>query len=366
MMAAPPLPLTYDECRARFRRAAARAGLRVRMDPISACGPEGQQLTIDSVRVGSRRPERVLVVLGGVHGVEGFIASAIQCEFVDRLADQQLPDGVTVLVVHGVNPWGMAWWRRQNESNVDLNRNWRRDDLDPPSNDAYDELHPVACPDGAEIPTVDQLMETAGEWVAARGLDWVRDGITRGQYTHPDGLHYGGDRTEESNRIVDALVEDLVGAGHGLIVDLHTGHGPRSELTLLSDQPPDSAQHAFLTSRFTPFSVEATVDNPDATTGAKHGQIANGIRNMMGTDRCHSTCAEFGTATDLEQLAATYQESWVRRHGYLEDPRHAEVVWKYRCCFTPDDAEWATTCLADGTTLLDAALRSVTDDAGDG
>jgi len=356
----PVLPLTYDECRARFRRAADVAGLDVRSDPIQARGPDGQLLTVDSVRVGADHPTRVLVVLGGVHGVEGFIASAIQRDFLGRLAGEWLPSGLAVLVVHAINPWGMAWWRRQNESNVDLNRNWHRDQVPPPTNDAYDELHAIACPDTDELPAVEQLMVSAGEWVEAHGREWVRDGITLGQYRHPDGLHYGGARTEESNRIVEALVADLVGADDGLVVDLHTGHGPRGEVTLLSDEPPGSAQDTFFSRHLAPFRVEATVGNPGATTGAKYGQIANGLRDLIGADRCWSTSAEFGTTADLEQLAATYEESWVHRHGDRSDPRHAEVVWRYRCCFTPDDAEWTATCRAAGAALLDAALVAIT------
>lgn len=365
-MTASALPLTYDECRERFRRAVAVAGWELRTDPIQARGPAGQELTIDSVRLGSEDPARVLVVLGGVHGVEGFIASQVECEFVARLGAEELPADLAVLVVHAVNPWGMAWWRRQNESNVDLNRNWRRSDLAPPPNEAYDELHPLACPDDVELPSVDQLVVTAGEWVEAHGLEWVRDGITLGQYRHPDGLHYGGDRTEESNLVVESLVADLAGAHSGLVVDLHTGHGPRGEVTLLSDRPPGSAQDRFFATHFPSFGVEATVDNPAATTGMKYGQIANGIRELIGADRCHATAAEFGTTPDLEQLAATYQESWVHRHGDRADPRHAEVVWQYRCCFTPDDAEWADTCSRSGAALLDAALRSVTGAGEDG
>jgi octopine/nopaline transport system ATP-binding protein len=365
-MTVPVLPLTYDECRARFRQVASSSGLVVRPDEIRARGPDGQRLTVDSVRFGSARPSRVLVVLGGVHGVEGFIASAVQCEFVERLSDLQLPADLAVVVVHGVNPWGMAWWRRQNESNVDLNRNWRRDAVPPPQNPAYDELHPIACPDGDEVPSVDRLMASAGEWVEARGLEWVRDGITRGQFGHPDGLHYGGERTEESNLIVESLVADLVGVDDALVVDLHTGHGPWGEVTLLSDQPPGSAQDDFFAAHFDGFAVEATVDNPGATTGAKYGQIANGIRDLLGPDRCWSTCAEFGTTSDLEQLAATYQESWVHRHGNLADPRHAEVVWQYRCCFTPDDARWVDTCRRRGAELLDTALAALSGVDADG
>lgn len=365
-MSAPSLPLTYDECRARFRRAAGTAGLEVRSDEIDARGPEGQVLTIDSVRIGPAAPRRALVVLSGVHGVEGFIGSAVQCDLLERLGERRLPDDLALLVVHAVNPWGMAWWRRQNESNVDLNRNWRRDDLEPVHNDAYDELHPLACPDTADLPSVEDLVVTAGEWVDRKGLDWVREGITRGQYRHPDGLHYGGTRTERSNLVLEELVGDLVGVSTALVLDLHTGHGPHGELTLLSDQPPGSAQDRWFREDMAWERVEATVDNPDATTGVKSGQIGNGIRELLGAERSAATAAEFGTTPDMEQLVATYLESWVHRRGDRSDPVHAAIVWQYRCCFTPDDPSWAAACRRSGTALVDRGLDALSGDTADG
>lgn len=55
MTESPParLPLTYDECRALFRRAAVVAGLREAPHPITAVGPEGQRLTVEVVQLGS-------------------------------------------------------------------------------------------------------------------------------------------------------------------------------------------------------------------------------------------------------------------------------------------------------------------------
>lgn len=357
-----PLALTYDECRARFHRAAVEAGVGVRSEPIDARGPDGQRLTVDWVALGSPRPRRALLVLSGVHGVEGFAHSQAQCELLGRVAPGSLPDDVAVVVVHAVNPWGMAWWRRQNESNVDLNRNWRRSEREPVHNDAYDEVHHLACPDAAELPDVEALLGAAAELVAERGLPWVRDAITKGQYRHPDGLHYGGDRTEASTAIVERLARDhLTGVERLLTLDLHTGHGPSGELVLLSDQPPGSPQDRFL-SRLG--RVEATADNPDATTGTKSGQIGNGLAELFPDATCYATSAELGTAGDLEQLAATYQESWVHRRGDRSRPEHAAVVWAYRCCFTPDDAGWEQAALRLDEALLDDALAAVVEWAG--
>ena len=350
------LPLTYDECRARFVHVARLLDGGSSSHPIDARGPHGLELTIDAARVGSVGADRVLVVLSGVHGVEGFLGSALQTDLLSRV--EPLPAGMAVVAVHGVNPWGMAWWRRQNESNVDLNRNWQRDRGAPFDNQAYDELHALACPDSAKLPDVGEMLVAAQSLVAERGLVWVRDGITVGQYRHPDGLHYGGSRTEESNRILETVIPALVGEGSKvLIVDLHTGHGPWGEVTALSDQPAGSPQDDF--HRRWCDRVEATAGNPDATTGLKAGQIANGLRDLLPDATCYATSLEFGTADDLTQLGATYQEQWVHRLGDRADPAHQAAVWAYRCCFTPDDADWERRTLTAGRDHLARAVEAV-------
>lgn len=354
------LPLTYDECRARFRRATEAAGLELESYSIAAEGPEGQALAIDATTIGARGASRALVLLSGVHGVEGFIGSALERDLIERVPADALPADVAVVIVHAVNPWGMAWWRRQNESNVDLNRNWRRDDGEPLENDAYDEVHHLACPDTPSMPDVDRLLATAGQLVEERGLTWVRDAITTGQYRHADGLHFGGDRTEESTRVVETLASRrLVDRDKVLVVDLHTGHGRPGQVTLLSDASPGEPQDAFFRYHFPTIRVEATAGNPDATTGLKSGQIANGIRGMLPAGACFSTSAEFGTVGDLEQLAATYREHWVHRHGDRAVPEHRDAIWAYRCCFTPDDSSWERTALTAGRSLLDQAVAAV-------
>lgn len=351
------LPTTYEEGRARLRRVAAARELATEAHPIEARGPNGEELTIDVARIGPGDAARLLVVLSGVHGVEGFIGSALQSDLIDRLDPQTLPPDVGVLVVHAVNPWGMAWSRRQNESNVDLNRNWRRSETAPTHNDAYDEIHHVACPSTPTMPDVDELLATAAQIVDERGLAWVRDAITAGQYRHPDGLHFGGERTEQSNRILEQIARDhIVTSERALILDLH---GPRGTITLLSDQPPGSPQDEFLRRHLAGIVIEATVGDPTATTGPKSGQIANGIRALFAEGMCWSTTAEVGTASDLEQLAATYQAHWVHLHGDRDDPQHAAAIDAYRSCFTPDDSEWERAALTEGRTLLDRTVAAV-------
>jgi hypothetical protein len=359
------LPLTYDECRARFRETAARAGQTTAAHPIGSLGPEGQRLTVESLVLGAAAPRRALIVMSGVHGVEGFIGSALQCDLLATLDPGSLPSDMAVLFVHAVNPWGMAWWRRQNESNVDLNRNWRRDRGEPAHNDAYDELHALLCPDARERPPVGQILAEISRLAQTRGPEWVRDGITFGQYRHADGLHYGGARTEASTRIVEELVGSrLQGVERLATIDLHTGHGPSAALTLLCDQPRGSEQHRFLAALGTG-AVEVTAGGraaegvPAATTAPKAAQIANGFAQLFPGADSFATSAEFGTVSDGRQLVMTILEQWSHRQGRRDDPACRDIVWGYRCCFTPDNAAWVAACVGHGRALLRAAVIAV-------
>lgn len=74
---------------------------------------------------------------------------------------------------------------------------------------------------------------------------------------------------------------------------------------------------------------------------------------------CVATSLEVGTTSDLEQLAATYQEQWVHRRGDRADPAHADAIWRYRACFTPDDPAWETAAVAAVRVHLDRAVAAV-------
>ena len=354
------VPEDLATARQQFADAATCAGARRISSPIDAAAADGSPLTIEVAIVGSETPDRALVVLSGVHGVEAPIGAAIQCAALERCSSAAL-GRTAVVFVHGVNPWGWAWSRRQNEHNIDLNRNWRRSSHDPEPNPNYDELHPLACPDADELPDADAMLEAAGALIATRGAAWLRDAITGGQYRHADGLHYGGRETEASNRALERILADhLSDVEQLLTVDLHTGHGPYGEVTMLSAWAPSTAEDGRLRAIFPDHHIDATVDNPNATTGLKQGQIANGFAASLPSADALAITVEFGTADDIEQLVATYHEQWVYRRGDRARPDHAAAVERYRRCFTPDDPDWVVTALADGRIVFDHALAAVT------
>ena len=345
------IPSSYTAARDAFRATALHHEWVAAAHPIDARGPDAELLTVDVARHGPRHPRRALVVLSGVHGVEGFIGSALQCDLIGR--SEPLAQDDAVVLVHAVNPWGMAWLRRQNEHNVDLNRNWARDTTPPAPNDPYDELHALLCPTSLVLGDHDEFLARIGEYVGRRGIEWVSDAISAGQYTHADGMHFGGPRTEQSTSLLAQVVShDLAGAESVLVVDLHTGHGKYGTCTILTGGPVGSRNHDFLAESFPHELLEAT-------SGLTPGRIAAGLGQLLPDGTFHSATVEFGTAGGTRQLLASREELWVQMHGDRRDPSHLAAVERYHRCFSPDDAAWEQGALEQGRSVLDAALAAV-------
>ena len=348
------LPLTYGELRARFRRAARRAGLSAEAHPIDARGPHGEELTIDVATVGRPGAPNVLIVLSGVHGVEAPIASALQCDLLERLDDDLRPDDVRVVLVHGVNPWGMAFWRRANEHNVDLNRNWNRDGIDPPGNPAYEAIHHLMCPETTEEPTLEGFADPMRALIAEHGGTWMRDAVGFGQYTHPRGFHFGGDRTEQSTRILaDVVAAHADGATRSLCVDLHTGHGDAGTHTLLTGARLGSHNDRWIRDRFR---AERCSGRAKDAPERHRGHLGAGLAEVLPGSEHHSVILEFGTRTDERQGVAARLEHWLHHHGDRTGMRGAEIIAANRRGYTPDEPEWARTALHQGRAVLDRAL----------
>jgi hypothetical protein len=88
-----------------------------------------------TIRVPDNSEEHIDIIhSSGVHGVEGYLGSAIQIRYIHDLILSQHNKGTRahdisnyklqkVLLIHAINPHGMRHHRRTNVNNVDLNRN---------------------------------------------------------------------------------------------------------------------------------------------------------------------------------------------------------------------------------------------------
>ncbi len=94
-----------------------------------------------------KKSKRLLILSSGVHGIEGYVGSAVQQMFMEDLLVNMNLSEMGVLLIHGMNPYGFKYNRRVTENNVDLNRNCSNDiKLYKSINAGYSDLYTMLNP----------------------------------------------------------------------------------------------------------------------------------------------------------------------------------------------------------------------------
>ena len=194
-------------------------------------GPSGERLAVDVTRFGSADASKLLVVVSGTHGVEGFCGSAIQASLLNAHIDRLLPTDVGLLLVHALNPYGFAWQRRTDAENIDLNRNFRDFTQPAPANPAYEEVHAALVPSewsGPERAKADQWLES---YISDRGMRTLQAAVFGGQYDYPDGMVFGGYHPSWSNQVWQRILLGYASKADLLaVLDVHSGLGAPGRL----------------------------------------------------------------------------------------------------------------------------------------
>ncbi|HCX69518.1 MAG TPA: DUF2817 domain-containing protein, partial [Rhodobiaceae bacterium] len=223
---------SYVAARRRFLHAAQATGARLATyENPHAQGPGKTRLFTDTAWFGPANAETVLLNTCGTHGTEGYGGSAAMTAWINQGGPAALPPGVAVLMVHAVNPFGFAWGLRCTENNVDLNRNFLDHTKPHPDNPLYEELHGILCPSSLAEGDVQKMLIAGARFVERHGQWALEDAISRGQYTHPDGYHFGGTAPEWSNLVMREIVtRDLAHAHKVGFIDWHSGPTGNGEL----------------------------------------------------------------------------------------------------------------------------------------
>jgi hypothetical protein len=347
-----PAP-TYGEARARFRRAAERAGAVLTGHRHPARGPEGEHLAVDIAVVGPDDATSCLWLVSGTHGVEGYAGSALQCHWLDRRAVDR-PDAVRVVLVHGLNPYGFAWVRRVDEQNVDLNRNALDWSLPPPVNEAYDELAPLLVPTRWDDETRAATDAAIFEVAARVGFAELQRIVSSGQYHHPDGVFYGGTGPVWSHRLLADTAPTLAGAARRLgIVDVHTGLGPWGHGELITHESAGAPGYERAGAWWG--RVHSMVDG-DSVSAPLTGDWLGRIEAFLPSIEVTAAALEFGTLDVVDVLQALRADAWLHAHGDPNGPAGEAVRAQVRAAFVDDDPSWFATIRTRFDEVVDAAL----------
>jgi hypothetical protein len=335
----------YFSARHRFREAVGRAGGRLETLAIAARGPAGEPLTIDIGWFGPEVPRRALLHSSGLHGVEGFGGSAIQLQLLDDLP--RLAAETAVLLVHILNPYGMAWLRRVNENNVDLNRNCRAANGYRGAPERYAKLNHFLNP--PTPPGFDFFFAKSACLILRYGMTALKQTVAGGQYEFPNGLFFGGKQMEEGLcRYRSFLIERLGSVEKAIVIDVHTGLGRFAEHLLLVD----SRDYAPLRDLF---GTRVTALEPDRGAAYRvEGGLESMIFSVFTKTRPCFIGQEFGTYSSMSVLHALREENrWHRfGNGALDHPAKRNL----KRVFCPDSELWRAAVLKQGRELLDRAV----------
>jgi len=339
MDAAAGFSRTYAEARGRFLDAARAAGAAVESIAHPLSGPDGGGLATDVARFGPADAQALLFVSSGTHGIEGFCGSGCQVGLLAARLQDELPPGTALLLVHALNPHGFAHERRVTEDNVDLNRNFVDHAAPPPANPGYAELHPLLLPADWDGPARAAAEAGIARWVEANGRAAFQAAVSGGQYTHPDGLFYGGRRPTWSNGTLRGLVErHAAGRARVAYIDLHTGLGPRGYGEPIFIGRPDSPEHARALAWYGP---EVTCPDAGTSTSARVvGTVVEPFAALPAGTAFTGIAIEYGTLPLADVLEGLRGDHWLHLHAEAPAPLRRELKAKMRAVFYVEADDW--------------------------
>ncbi len=366
---------TYEQVRANLQDRVDKLqskGIDVRHSEVAVNAEEN--LYIDNIYLPSTgKNTNLIIITTGVHGIEGYIGSVMLDVFFEEIYPELDSENTGILIVANVNPYGMKNYRRYNENNVDLNRNFIEDwdSFDLSSNKEYPKVDKFLQPEGKmgnafwhEVGFYARLAKEA----IFTGADTISDALLTGQYEYPEGVYYGGNGDEVSTTYLKGVFADCLDSEYENLVhiDIHSGYGPRYNMVIFNSVQ-DTTTEAEAREMFGYDYIIAQDSEEFYVTFGDTTDYFYRLARSKGTDKeLYSTCFEFGTIGDgffdsILSLKYTVDEN--RQHWYPTDNAiTAEVVRQnYLELFYPTETEWRMKAINDFRDatfgVLDAKLK---------
>ena len=363
---------TYDEVRSHLNdRIEEFKQNGISVEHSSYAIDEADGLYIDKIFLPANKETTNLIVLTtGVHGIEGYIGSAMLDVFFEEIYPTVDTDKTGILIVANVNPYGMKYMRRYNENNVDLNRNFIEDwsTFDLSSNQEYPKVDKFLQPEGkmgnAFWHEAAFYLSLAKEAVFT-GAGTISDALLTGQYEYPDGVYYGGNGDEKSTAYLKSVFNDCLESDYENIihVDIHSGYGPRYNMVIFNSVGDPTSEADSIAQIGYDYIIAQDSEEFYVTYGDTTDYFYRLSKSKNSDKALYSTCFEFGTIGDgffdsILSLKYTVDEN--RQHRFPTNNKiTAEVVKQnYLELFYPTETEWRMKTIEDFTNAFEGVLNA--------
>lgn len=302
--------------------------------------------------IGPSDATKVVVLISGTHGVEGFAGTGVQCDLFRRLAKGQveLPEDLAILVIQALNPWGFHFLHRCDHEGIDVNRNFIAFGEDPIDNPGYERLRSLL--------NVEESRQRHRELLQQRQEMGDREfeiALSGGQFSDPFGPFYGGTKPSFSRQIIEQLIAEYDLASRQLaVIDVHTGLGPYGHGEVISDHPLNSGGHQCALGWY----GHACTSPEDGTSSSvpKLGLLDYAWHRIMEPGSCFVTL-EYGTLGNQQSFEVLLQDAWTMKHmGQLNEETLAAHAARIRAQFYPDDDYWREAVILKARQVIQQAI----------
>lgn len=325
--------------------------------------PVGEKLASQVCWLGPVDASKVLQVVSGTHGAEGWAGSAIQIDSLERGVFNQLPDDTAVMMIHLINPWGCAWGRRENEDNADLFRDliYYKPELYSDDVRFTDEVaQALTFQDYSDLGVaqstdlMDQLIDRLGE---AELVNIMR----AGQFRFPNAPCYNGGGKSWSFRLYkDLVTRYLSHAKRVFCIDIHTAFGEYGDGILIPYyQPdgPDKAKFDYLKSTYGSEKLYVGGFDPGIPSHPRMPyEIATDF--VPGLDMI-ATGLEFGTYEWTDGLNLIKYMNYLFTKGDPLNPERPDLVDQYNKLCYPDKDDWRERVITRGREVIQQTLEGM-------
>jgi hypothetical protein len=362
-------PSTYEDSRSRFLRSLSLIQRRWHStQPGAHALRDHPDLMIDWLWAHARSKQTLVIVSTAEHGIEGYAGAAMLKIFIEDFAPRLTPETTGLLLIHGLNPWGMKHHRKVNEHNVDLNRNFVFDEgFDPGINPEFlrveDFLNPQKSLGSLELETI-RFLGSVVKQIVTSGIPAITRAALLGQHHTPNGFYYGGTEHQEGTRVAMGLYRRALEEYQSVIqIDMHTGYGPRYQMSIImSPLDPMTSEE---TSRKFNYPLVLKIDAEEFYDIS--GDMAAYFYKLRRRDfpgRHLFACGfEFGTFGDslaarIRSLRTMVFENQLHWHGARKERVARRVRREFDEFYFPSETKWREKALADGRQAFEGMLRA--------
>lgn len=284
--------------------------------------------------------ENLLFVLAGTHGIESYLGSLIFQKIFSEFESNFWERSPNIVFVHALNAYGMAWLRRANFQNVDLNRNGsgRVHERDP----EFEKVRSIFKIKNNFSRRLNMTVSLPKLWVAW-GAPKILQVTCRGQSDYPDELFYTG--TEYQNEIKNLFsfaLSEFKTIKKIWILDFHTGLGAPMQESLITEttQPQNQLLLAQLLGH------HCVNPQKEKYLYSVNGLISEAFRQHYPNCEVNYICAEYGTVGPLKVIQTLLAENhfFQKNKNTLDVKIHSSML----DCFFPASKAWQQVCTQYG------------------